>query len=95
MQNYSHTYTHLEIKDEQDLCFCPPSKSKWKSEKETVNVKTDLETDTKLCLEKRELKKKHQTKPNRMKQGKEVFTVELLKPLKINMANSEKSIHQE
>lgn len=33
-------------------------KSKWKSEKEIMLImKTDLEIDTKPCLEKRELKK--------------------------------------
>lgn len=48
-------------------------------------------------LEKKLIKKTQtqQTNPNRMKQGKEVFTVKLLKPLKINRENSEKLIPQE
>jgi len=48
--------------------------NKWKSEKEiTRTIQTDLETDTILCLEKRELKKKDpkpqnkNPKPNTLK----------------------------
>lgn len=68
-------------------------KNKWKSEKDTT-LKTDLETDAEWCLKKIK-KKKKQNKPNknRMKYGKEVFTVKLLTALKINRENSEKSVH--
>lgn len=64
-------------------------RSKWKSEKEIMLKMTDSHTDTKPCLEKRELKKNpkqihnnNNKKPERMKQGKEVFTVKLLKKIK-------------
>jgi len=62
-------------------------KNKWKSEDDTTwEMKTGLETGAKQCLERERIEnktKQKQQQQNRMKEGRVVFAVELLKTKKL------------